>query len=643
MSIAQNSTDQVSQQAPGRGGDSRGIALILTLLLLTVMVAMTLAMVIAVTSDTLITRYYRNFRSSFYAADSGVNIARQYMLSQIVAAIPGTFSSSAQPIPAGTEATVASAVATQYGSATSINSGQATSSWPGKFNVSGTPTLTLANCLPTYTGTPTNAGPYTCTNVPTCTGTCTGFGVTDYQYTYNYSLATVGQALANEQQNMQDAGSLLVNVHVAPAAGTSTSFAAWGMFIDQFAECSADLVPGTITGPVFTNGAWTFGNTGSYTYTDKVGSVSPTFGFDKSGSCTGSSTVPQPGFSVNFQSSYALGQTSIPLPTNSFNQKEAVVDRLGNTGSISNAQMNSSLKEYNAAAYPSAGTSSPGVYMGYSQTTTGGVTTNTMTGGGIYVEGNADSVVLTASNPSSGPQSGHALEIYTITQGTVTTTITIDQTANSTTLASKTGSGSTTTTTINGVPENNSSGTPSPATMLYVDGNVSSLSGPGQGVAAVQNAAAITVTAASNITITGDLVYKAEPVTFTPADTIIPANNTGQVLGIFTAGGNVNLANSQSNGMLEIDASVATIASGGSGGIVNTGSAINTLTIVGGRIQNTIQNINATTRNVWFDRRFLQGGFAPPWFPATTVTPSATDAITSVVTSVQRTQWLDLY
>src|ERR1700674_3394203 len=108
-----------------RACSSSGIALISTLLLLSLMIAMTLAMTIAVTSDTLITRYYRNFRSSFYAADSGVNIARQYMLSQIVAAIPTTFSNSVQPIPAGTETTVASAVHTQYGSATSINSGQA--------------------------------------------------------------------------------------------------------------------------------------------------------------------------------------------------------------------------------------------------------------------------------------------------------------------------------------------------------------------------------------------------------------------------------------------------------------------------------------------------------------------------------------
>ena len=37
---------------------------------------------------------------------------------------------------------------------------------------------------------------------------------------------------------------------------------------------------------------------------------------------------------------------------------------------------------------------------------------------------------------------------------------------------------------------------------------------------------------------------------------------------------------------------------------MNTGAAINTLNIVGGRIQNQIKNIGATTRNVFFDRRY---------------------------------------
>jgi hypothetical protein len=61
------------------------------------------------------------------------------------------------------------------------------------------------------------------------------------------------------------------------------------------------------------------------------------------------------------------------------------------------------------------------------------------------------------------------------------------------------------------------------------------------------------------------------------------------------------------------------------------------MTIVGGRIQNNIKGINTTTRNVFFDRRYGQG-FAPPWFPSTTV--QATPGSPTVFhTSVSRTQW----
>ncbi len=98
--------------------------------------------------------------------------------------------------------------------------------------------------------------------------------------------------------------------------------------------------------------------------------------------------------------------------------------------------------------------------------------------------------------------------------------------------------------------------------------------------------------------------------------------------------------NQQSNGNLEIDASIATISQTGSGGLVNTGANINTLQIVGGRIQNQIKNIGATTRNVFFDRRFAQNGFAPPWFPSTTVTQSGISTAT-MTPSVQRTKWFN--
>jgi hypothetical protein len=147
--------------------------------------------------------------------------------------------------------------------------------------------------------------------------------------------------------------------------------------------------------------------------------------------------------------------------------------------------------------------------------------------------------------------------------------------------------------------------------------------------------------------VTGDILYKTEPVTQTqnqipgtPADTRIPGNDNKQVLGIFTNTGDIQLNNSQSNGNLEIDGSVATISQNGSGGLVNTGNGINTLTIVGGRIQNQIKNINSTTRNVFFDRRFSQNGFAPPWFPSTTVATGSGESA-NLTSSVQRVQWLN--
>ena len=642
-----------------RGVNSRGIALVTTLLLLMVMVAMTLAMVIAVSSDTLITRYYRNFRSSFYAADSGLNITRQYLIAQLTASVPASVAGNTQPMPAGAQTTVLANMNTLYGSSTSINGGQAASSWPGTFYIATTPAATLGapTCtISATTGTPTNTGPYTCTNMPACTGTCTGFSRT-LTYSYPYSFTAMGQALANEQTQLQDSGTLLISVTENPITAINTSFAAWGMFIDQYNICSGStLVPGTITGPVFTNGAWTFGTGGSYTFTDQVGSVSSNFGW-QSGSCSQSAVYPTAGFSTTFQGGVNLGANALPLPTNSFSQKMAVVDGIG-TGSPTNAQMNAALKKIDGTQYPSSGSNNDGVYLPYTNTTSASCpTAPCMTGGGIYVEekGNKPtSVVLTASNPTTGslcgnasyPLNGHALQVVTVIQNAATTTITFDQTSNTTCMSS-----GGTNTLIHGLPENSADGTPAPGTMVYVDGTIDSLSGPGQGIAAVQDGAAMTVTSAGDINVTGDILYKHEPVTTTanqtgpntPVDTLISANNYGQVLGIFTADGNVNLQNSQSNSNLEIDASIATIKQGGSGGIVNTGNAINTLNIVGGRIQNTIQNINATTRNVFFDRRFASGNFAPPWFPATTITPTTTSSNTTVTSNVQRTQWLAIY
>jgi hypothetical protein len=126
-----------------------------------------------------------------------------------------------------------------------------------------------------------------------------------------------------------------------------------------------------------------------------------------------------------------------------------------------------------------------------------------------------------------------------------------------------------------------------------------------------------------------------------PADTLITANDHGQVLGIFTSTGDIQLNNKQSDQLLEIDGSLATLAQNGTGGVVNTGAAIKNLNIVGGRIQNQIKNINATNRNVFYDRRFSKGGFAPPWFPSTSITQTGQDSATVAPPTLVRTQWLN--
>ncbi|HXV16028.1 MAG TPA: hypothetical protein VD758_04575, partial [Gemmatimonadaceae bacterium] len=68
--------------------------------------------------------------------------------------------------------------------------------------------------------------------------------------------------------------------------------------------------------------------------------------------------------------------------------------------------------------------------------------------------------------------------------------------------------------------------------------------------------------------------------------------------------------------------------------------SINKLTIVGGRIQNQMKNIGATTRNVFFDRRYANG-LAPPWFPSTTISNTGLLTGDTANTSFQRLQWVN--
>ncbi|HEX5483670.1 MAG TPA: hypothetical protein VFZ08_13690, partial [Terriglobia bacterium] len=125
-----------------------------------------------------------------------------------------------------------------------------------------------------------------------------------------------------------------------------------------------------------------------------------------------------------------------------------------------------------------------------------------------------------------------------------------------------------------------------------------------------------------------------------PADTPIPANDHNQVLGIFTATGSIKLQSSYADQNLEVDGSLAAISQGGTGGFFVNGH-INTFTNVGGQIQNNIYGASMNTENTYFDRRFTsRAGFAPPWFPSTTISSTGASA-TSYTASVQRVQWIN--
>jgi len=642
---------------PKPAGD-RGFALVFTLLLLSMMSLIALAMVLSSSSDMLINGYYRNARGSFYAADSGLNIARQQLLDQIIAQVPATFTTN--PIPTNAAATALSTVLNMYASPTSLNAGQAGNSWAEKFVIPNTNTCPAGFSIAPNSPTPTS---YDSNNNPN-----------GYQYIYNYSLCVMGTAQGSEQTTVSETGSFILAIS-GQQPSTTINFAIYGCWLDVYPPCTlGPLVPGTMTGPMFTNGAWQFMPGGAYIFTDPVAQANPNAAFWFGGGCiqspTSSYTLNNQTIKPTFEGNppFSLGQPTQPSPSNSYSQEWAALDGkgcgegsnvCGNTSSpsppsLTNANLNAVLKDLSGNPYPSGGATT-GVFLPYS--CSGSPCTNTVSGGGIYVQGNASALLSIGTDTSGNPT-----QSYTITQGSTTTTITTNVSANTTTVAS-----GSTILTLTGVPTNCSTMNPLPATctsglagsapgtMLYVNGALTSLSGPGQGIPAVQDAAQITIVAAGQISITGDVIYKTEPVTSTdnqivpgtnpaccngdPVSTLIPGNDKNQVLGMFTANGNINLSSPYSNHNLQVDGSLATLQAGSQYCFTCSGY-INTFNNVGGQIQSGICGCNMDTQNTYFDRRFTsRAGFAPPWFPSTTITSTGpAPAVTKP--TIQRIQWL---
>lgn len=611
------------------------------LLLLALLTGLSVAMFLAANSDVLTNGYYKNFRGSYYAADSGLTIVRQDMKDKIWANMV-TADQDTPPLPEGVEATIVSQLKAAWADDSKFHSITDGSSVDGtveaKFRIDPD-SLTLEQ-LECHTDSPTK--PNTCV------------GVTDasrWHYTYRYHMVSIGKAGPAHLNRVEEAGTLSVDVpteFVMPR-----SFAGCGLCVENQEMCGSGLAGGTFYGPIYTAGCFTF-NTQKVTFKDPVGCGGAKAGYQfgtNAASCQQkagiSATSGTKKIAPDFQGGLYFNVQKTALPEDSFSQKLAVVDAKGLVPEgYSDEQAKlwelqqwkdkaSKLKDVNGTAF-NPNSPAPGVYIPSEN--------GKYSGGGFYVVGNASVTLSTVTTASTLSQ------VYTIINNGKTTKITVNQIPTNPkdwkmdnpydppytvqgNLPGVGGNGEVIIesggkkTTLSGIPVQvgEDGSVIDNGTMLYVEGSITSLSGQ------IQDDTALTITAAKDVTINGDVKYKTKPITTgeneklnayccdgKPADTIAVGNDRGQALGIFTTGGNIYASLSKS-GSMEIDASLATISKNGTGGfdIPESSAMINNLTIVGGRIHNTMYSTSKLgKRDVFFDRRF-GSKLAPPFFPAT--------------------------
>lgn len=625
----------IQKRRASRSTRERGVALLITLGLLALLGAASLAVILLTSSDTMINGYYRNYRGSFYAADSGVNVVVEAMKNGIATSANPAAAGAPLPIPGGalpaagvpTNAPIPAGLTASYApfQASSYKIGDA-GSWNSQFQMIANPGGAAVIGQPTFQWV-CRAGD----------GNCPADADYIWQFSYPYTITIKGQSSGTEAEQVTETG--VITYSSSPgtvAAGGLPSFSRWAGFIDNFALCQGALVPGTMHGPFFTNQSWNFGNFSNpgYTFADSIGQASSQVGYINGNKCTaGGATAPKGFRAPTFDKGFQVGANPVTPPSDSYNQEQAVLDGKGAAPCTANPCGNgsrtppsgtllSTMRTVGGVQYPASGSAPTGVYIPMYTNSSGQLTlgSNPALGGdgsagGFFVNGNA---AISLSATSDG--SGNPTQTYTIKQGSTTTTITVDTATNSTIVRS--GSSSQT---LVGVPtqldpntgapitQTDPSGNPVAPTMVYVNGQITGMSGT------VQNNTGITVTATSNVSITGDITYASQPVD--SADNLVAGNNAG-VLGIYTPG-NINLY-PDSQGNLTIDASLAMLSgqTNGTAGLATPGGGIGTLTIVGGRSEDQAHGVNIGAGNTFYDQRFA-GNFGPPWFPTAQPTAGA--------------------
>lgn len=688
-----------SNQSLNRKSNEQGMALIASMMCLLLCTGLGVAVLMNSTGEAALSGGFRRNEQAFYAADAGLGIARMTLRNALNSAIQ-TAALSIQSNPTYSSRASGTYTLTTYNRAQMgaiLQSSTLLAQTGGPISSAKSALATRANSL-------TNAGfdvdiqltlesigdtsPIDVQRVtrnifnvdvvedlPSVTASVTG--------RYRYTITSVGNnAVTTGNPNRAiaraiETGIINVNLNVTiqkpTASGTfERSFSQYGTFLNRFTQSSV-WAAGTFQGKVHTNNRFRYSSNNSVTYMGEVTQVDPTY--DHNGTAYNVSAVqanstPHVGLTVN--SSYTTVPNALPLPDNIYMQKLAVLNSTGrpdtnfpppdsNNPSVppdpTVAQMKVLLRGANNAAPPTTGTGASesintGVYL--PATVVSGQPT--LNGGGIYVKGNVD--VMSLTRGSNGAQ------VYTITQGSDTTTVTITPPTNSTT-GTTVITGPSGTTTFQGVPIDKTNpvvAEQKPGVALFVDGSISNLRGPaasgGVVPAAIAKDTALTIVSTGDINVTGSITYE-EPVLNDSGTAVTYDNNyvPKNVFGLFTNSGKVKWTPATSytgaNASMSVDVAIVAFneaaiiadSSAQTGGWVTDCANCNSNTKINLRGSRTVSrglsqiNDQGQQTNRYFDPRFANGNLAPPFFPVTrlsnTVAVSATRVITTSTSEVR--------
>lgn len=664
-------------------GRERGIALISALLATTVLLALGMAIVFSATVDTVTTKSQRVGEQAFYAADTGLALARRSLITALSEELTKIVNGIATY---GQDGTGYYQIATtptdgSFPTVLIVPDPDVVPSYQFYTNVYARAQQLVTNATSdsTYSTYSSVAGSKFTVVFRPLSGTVdfspvpTDPSTAGEAIKFRYSIQVTGTTGAGGSSTVDETGRISMNVDLhntaSPGSPRNFSFSGFGAFFDNGdTSANASLAAGTFSGPVHTNTHFAFSSSRSVTFRNIVSQVDNYIRYDSIDFALGHLGLPTLDMTGIDISSEGYKKTNlVPLPGNNFSQEYAVINGTGitllktdgtpvdlpatlpssgaggvldSTGKVTPEALAANLRNAAGTVPPvSSGKLNGGSDAVYISSGDG----TSITGAGIYVQGDASDIQLYSNGTD---------QIYVLKQTSgVVTTITVSIANNRTTMSDTTGKSKTYT----GVPTDKSDNLhPQPGVSLYVKGNINSLRGgfdstTGKDVAGLATGTRVTVTAQGDITITGDLTY-ASPVVDSQGLPVTNYNAIQNVLGLFTNNGNVNLApnpnyNSDSALSLQVHAAIVSFnsdttddAGGIDGSITYTGSALSSTdkwTLVGSRVQAKINNIGYATRNIFFDQRFSGGGFRPPFFPGTTYTLGTTSvpgviSITSV-------------